>query len=113
MELSINDFRCFHHAADIPFRPINLLVGENSSGKSSLLAAIRFIHDLFGRDEQKASFNKDPFYLGSYEQIAHFRGGRFGRAKEFAFRLKGEIDGTRTTSRLRTRQLIGPNETLL
>jgi ABC-type lipoprotein export system ATPase subunit len=90
MNLSINDFRCFHKISGIPLRPINILVGENSSGKTSLLAALRFILDLFGR-EGKASFNKDPFYLGSYEQIAHYRGGRFGRAKHFSFRLDGQF----------------------
>lgn len=105
MELSIKDFRCFHRAEGIPFRPINLLVGENSSGKSSLLAAIRFVYDLFSRDE-KASFNKDPFFLGSYEQIAHFRGGRFGRAPKFSFSLTGEIDLTRPTM-LRAKSRLG------
>src|SRR5215467_9927076 len=90
MQISIKDFRCFHQT-EIDIRPINILVGENSSGKTSLLAAVRFLLDLFHSDA-KASFNKDPFYLGSYEQIAHFRGGRFGRAKEFSFCIKGTSD---------------------
>jgi AAA domain len=91
MQISLKDFRCFHLAQDIEVRPINILVGENNAGKSSLLAAVRFLHDLF-REDAKASFNKDPFYLGAYEQIAHYRGGRFGRAKEFSFSLRDLID---------------------
>ncbi|MCG2668749.1 AAA family ATPase [Bradyrhizobium sp. GCM10023182] len=91
MKLSISDFRCFHEVKNIEFRPINILVGENSAGKSSFLAAIRFLFDLF-RDDAKPSFNKDPFFLGSYDQIAHFRGGRFGRAKEFSFSYSGTLN---------------------
>jgi hypothetical protein len=90
-QVEIRDFRCFHRVSSIPIRPINILVGENSTGKSSFLAAMRFLLELPRRDA-KASFNKDPFFLGSYEQIAHYRGGRFGRAKTFSFTLRGEID---------------------
>lgn len=74
MEISIKDFRCFHSVDSIPVRPVNILVGENSSGKTTLLAAVRFMLDFINGTED-ASFNKDPFFLGSYEQIAHYRGG--------------------------------------
>jgi predicted ATPase len=90
VQISLRDFRCFHDAINIEVRPINILVGENSSGKTSLLAGIRFLLDLFQTDE-KASFNKDPFYLGSFDQIAHYRGGRFGRAREFSFCIKHNL----------------------
>lgn len=91
MKISVTDFRCFHMAEDINVRPVNILVGENSAGKSSFLAAVRFLLDLF-RDDAKPTFNRDPFYLGSYEQIAHYRGGRFGRAKEFSFSFTDDVD---------------------
>jgi hypothetical protein len=100
MQISVTDFRCFHVANDINVRPINILVGENSAGKSSFLAAVRFLLDLF-RDDAKATFNKDPFYLGSYEQIAHYRGGRFGRAKEFSFSFTDVLDRTHLERRAR------------
>lgn len=99
MKLSIADFRCFHKVKDIEVRPINILVGENSAGKSSFLAATRFLLELFQRNK-KASFNKDPFFLGAYEQIAHFRGGRFGRASEFSFKVEGPIN-RRLSNRIR------------
>jgi AAA ATPase domain len=90
-KVSLQDFRCFHQVSEIPLRPINILVGENGTGKSSFLAAVRFLLELTQRTT-KASFNKDPFFLGSYEQIAHYRGGRFGRAKTFSFTMRGAID---------------------
>lgn len=101
MKLSIQDFRCFHAVHGIDVRPINLLVGENSAGKSSLLAAIRFLFE-FSRRDAKASFNKDPFFLGSYDQIAHYRGGRFGRAKEFSFCLTDKLNRDNLVRRLRS-----------
>jgi putative AbiEii toxin of type IV toxin-antitoxin system/uncharacterized protein DUF3696 len=90
-KISLQDFRCFHKVPEIPLRPINILVGENSTGKSSFLAAVRFLLALTQRTT-KASFNKDPFFLGSYEQIAHYRGGRYGRAKTFSFSMTGALD---------------------
>lgn len=90
MKLALKDFRCFHEPQAITVRPINILVGENSAGKSSFLAAARFLFDLLRR-HSIASFNRDPFHLGAFEQLAHYRGGRFGRAKQFVFELQGAL----------------------
>ncbi len=37
--LILDKVRCFAHKQVIPIRPLTLLVGENSSGKSTVLAA--------------------------------------------------------------------------
>lgn len=80
--LILEDFRCFANPSEpIPIRPLTLLVGENSTGKTSFLAAVRAAYDL--RIGQSPDFNEKPFHLGSYDQIANFRGGREGRAKSF------------------------------
>ena len=81
--LTLEDFRCFTGRQEVPVRPLTLLVGENSTGKTSFLAAVRLAHDLISRDA--LDFNQDPFRLGSYDQIANFRGGSAGRAKSFGF----------------------------
>jgi predicted ATPase len=98
MQIGLKDFRCFHEPNPVRVRPINLLVGENSAGKTSFLAAMRFVLETFRRNAQ-ASFNKDPFYLGSFEQVAHYRGGRFGRAKSFSFTIKNTLPKLRTPRR--------------
>ncbi len=79
--LILEDFRCFAGPMELPIRPLTLLVGENSTGKSSFLAAVRAAHDLASMGTP--DFNEDPFNLGSYDQIANFRGGRAGRARSF------------------------------
>lgn len=86
-DISFRDFRGFHRQGYVPVRPITLLVGENSAGKTSFLAGMKYILDFVsGRGEP--SFNGDPFQLGTYDQIAHFRGGRGGRAREFRISLR-------------------------
>ncbi|UKV13575.1 AAA family ATPase [Thalassospiraceae bacterium SW-3-3] len=90
MQINIENFRCFHKNQSVGVRPLNLLIGENSAGKTSFLAAIRLLFDIFDKNET-ASFNKNPFYLGAFENISHYRGGRFGRASSFSFEVKGEM----------------------
>ena len=49
-KISIKDFRMFSDAVDISFsKGLNLLVGENGSGKSSVVDAILFMLQLSKR----------------------------------------------------------------
>jgi hypothetical protein len=81
-ELRVEKVRCFREEQRIPIRPVTLLVGENSSGKSTVLAMVRAAWDVaFGRTEP--DFNEQPFDLGGFDAIAHYRGGRASRAHEF------------------------------
>jgi predicted ATPase len=94
MKFGIRNFRCFANVPPIDIRPITILVGENSTGKTSFLAGFRFINELFQRGTNP-SFNKDPYSLGSFKEIAHFRGGRAGRAGELSFFLKVSVRAAR------------------
>lgn len=93
-EIALKDFRGFHDIDFIEIRPITLLIGENSAGKTSFLAALKFMLDMI-RGEKETSFNSDPFQLGTFEQIAHFRGGKAGRAKEFGLKLRSAVGRAR------------------
>ncbi|MEJ1161858.1 AAA family ATPase [Prosthecomicrobium sp. N25] len=87
-ELSLNNFRGFKSTSFVPIRPLTLLVGENSAGKSSFLASLQYYLDFFG-GFNPASFNSDPFQLGTFQQIAHYRGGKAGRARSFDISVRG------------------------
>ena len=87
--LILEDFRCFAGRNEVPIRPLTLLVGENSTGKTSFLAAVRAAHDL--RSGDGPDFNEEPFRLGSYDQIANYRGGRTGRARSFMVRSAVQV----------------------
>ena len=63
--------------------PLTVLVGENSTGKTSFLALIRAVWDsAFG--ERQPDFREDPYDLGTFGDLAHHRGGRGGRAESFS-----------------------------
>ena len=81
-ELRIEGVRCFREEQRIPIRPVTLLVGENSSGKSTVLAMVRAAWDVaFGPTEP--DFNEQPFDLGGFDAIVHHPGGRTNRAHAF------------------------------
>jgi hypothetical protein len=79
----VKSFRCFARRQELPLGRITLLVGENSAGKSSFLAAIRLAWAV-SHGYESPDFNEEPFALGSYRDIANFRGGKAGRATEFS-----------------------------
>ena len=74
-KLILQDVRCFRGRHEIPLAPLTLLVGENSTGKSTLLAAARLAWDI-SNGVASPDFNEEPFDWGAYDQIACTRGGR-------------------------------------
>ena len=85
-ELIVQDVRCFEGAQGGRLRPITLLVGENSTGKSTFLAGHRFLSEVptrFGRFAQQPDFNEEPFLMGSFRDIVRSRRGPKGRIDEF------------------------------
>lgn len=97
MEISFNRFRCFGEQQSARIAPVTLLVGENSAGKSTFMAGLRYILDFVGRSAP--SFNKDPFFLGGYKNIAHYRGGSYGRATTFTIEISEQLSGSDVRSR--------------
>lgn len=94
---ALQNFRCFSSTGNVRIAPVTILVGENSSGKTSFLAALRQILEAF-QGAKGSSFNREPYFLGSFEQIAHYRGGRSGRAKSFSLSI--EISSEETQEEL-------------
>lgn len=81
-EIRLRNYRCFREDQTARLAPLTLLVGENSTGKTSFLAIVRALWDL-GYGFRLPDFKEDPYDLGSFDEIAHFRGGRGGRAETF------------------------------
>ena len=58
------NIRCFATRQEVPLAPLKVLVGENSSGKTTVLALVRLAWDLWlGRP---LDFNEEPFLLGRF-----------------------------------------------
>ena len=89
-EITLRDFRCFHERQTVPLAPLTLLIGENSTGKTSFLAAVRAVWDtahwIGGPD-----FRQAPYDLGAFPEIVYSRGGRANGADTFSLGFK-ELD---------------------
>ena len=81
-QIKLKDYRCFYEEQTARLAPLTLLVGENSTGKTSFLAMIRALWDV-AYGARIPDFKEDPYDLGSFDEIAHHRGGRAGRAESF------------------------------
>ena len=71
-KLIIEDVRCFAGRQEFNIRPLTFLVGENSTGKSTILgcfdALLRFTRTsrLYGAD---LDFNVQPYQMGVFTDI--------------------------------------------
>jgi len=83
MRIIIENVRSFCGLHRIPLRPLTILVGENSTGKTTFLATLANVCKP-GFPSFKPSFNVPPFDLGTYDSIATYKGGRYGRADSFS-----------------------------
>jgi len=81
-KIILENFRCFRGRHEYPIKPLTFLVGENSTGKTSFLAAIRLASDLGAG--WRLDFKDPPFDLGVFDQIATYVGGKSGRARYFS-----------------------------
>ena len=93
-EIRLRDFRCFRERQIVPLAPLTLLVGENSTGKTSFLAAVQAVWDA-AHGSGAPDFRKPPFDLGSFPEIVHSRGGRGSSADSFAIGFKELVLGER------------------
>jgi hypothetical protein len=104
LKVQLTNFRCFYEQPKLEIRPITFLVGENSAGKTTFMAALRILMESFVRLPQNP-FNRDPYFLGGFDQIAHYRGGVKGRAKSFCLEVtvpagEGRRPSTTTSHKL-------------
>ena len=68
--ITLENFRCFRKRQTARLAPLTLLVGENSTGKTSFLALIRALWDVAYR-QRIPDFNEDPYDLGSFDEISY------------------------------------------
>ncbi len=81
-EITLENYRCFRERQTVRMAPLTLLVGENSTGKTSFLAITRALSDL-AKHYQVPDFKEEPYDLGSFDEIANVRSGRGDRAERF------------------------------
>ena len=80
--ITLKGFRCFREEQTARLAPLTLLVGENSTGKTSFMAMIRALWDT-AHGFQIPDFKETPYDLGSFDEIAHHRDRREGPTNSF------------------------------
>lgn len=86
-QVDLRDFRCFRGAHSAKLAPLTLIVGENSTGKTSFLALVRALWELWHNNEVP-DFKKEPYDLGSFSEIVHHRGRSAARIDQFEAELR-------------------------
>lgn len=81
--ITLENYRCFRKKQTARLAPLTLLVGNNSTGKTSFLAIVRALWDAVFRNEVP-DFREEPYDLGTFGDISHNRSGRGGQAESFS-----------------------------
>lgn len=99
MDILLENVRTFAGKHRFPIGRLTILTGENSAGKSTLLGMMAGLSDqnLFPFDPP---FDATPYALGSYDTIATYKGGRYGRAKTFGVGFEIEASGAAPARRV-------------
>ena len=82
-ELTLENFRCFRERQTARLAPLTLLVGENSTGKTSMMAMVRVLWQVLVHGTLRPDFKQEPYDLGSFREIAHRASGKDGPTEFF------------------------------
>lgn len=74
---SIRKFGSGREKQEAQLVPLTLLVGDNSTGKTPFLTIVRAFWE-FAYCGRTPDFKEDPYDLGIFEDIAHYRGRERG-----------------------------------
>ena len=88
--ITIENFKCIGDAVTIPIRPITLLFGKNSSGKSTVLQALHYMYGVLkstGADPYRTDMGGDYIDLGSFYSLVH------RHESDRKIRIRIEFDG--------------------
>lgn len=95
--LRIANFKAFGRSQRVPLRPITLLYGANSAGKSSVLHALALAHHAVETgelDAQRTQIGGDSIDLGGFRQYVH------RRQRDQQLELAFELDAGRLSGRV-------------
>lgn len=106
----IEGLRCFGTRVEVPLRPLTILVGENSTGKSTFLGAIRLAWDLAAGDKP-VNFKEPPFDFGHFQNFRHAAGSG-GPATTVTLGFTARNDGPFGSAKTKQRPLFSFSTTL-
>ena len=73
IRLTIKNIRCFSEEQHFDIRPLTFLVGENSTGKTTVMGCFSVIGNLINSHSRNPfnipDFNREPYLMGSFQDI--------------------------------------------
>lgn len=93
MDIIVENVRCFSGQHVFPMRPLTILLGENSTGKSTLLAVLATLSRLYSTP-MHTSFNDPPYDMGGYDTIAAYDAQRRRRPAAFRIGVEDDVKGS-------------------
>ena len=71
IKLRLKNIRCFSEEQLFDIRPLTFLVGENSTGKTTIMGCFSAIMDYINNSRPGLpDFNREPYFMGSFQDIA-------------------------------------------
>lgn len=92
--LSLKNFKGFSDEVRIELRPITLLFGANSAGKSSVLHALQYVREILERNNANADRTLnggDSIDLGGFLNVLHGRAGPAGMVPDRKIEIEVEM----------------------
>ena len=90
--VTVKNYRCFREEQRARLAPLTLLVGENSTGKTSFLAMVRALWQV-AMESRVPDFQEPPYDLGTFGEIAYNRSRSGAQSFEAGFeRLTNSLD---------------------
>lgn len=89
-EIRLRSFRCFRKQQTARMAPLTLLIGDNSTGKTSFLAAVRAIWET-AYSQTEPDFRAPPYDLGAFSEIVFSQGARHEEANSFEIGFSGSF----------------------
>lgn len=84
-QFTMEEVRCFGESQKLEIRPLTFLVGENSTGKTTVLACFHMLANYFCREG--VDFNLHPYSMGTFKDIVR-NSTKKGRAFSLGFTCK-------------------------
>lgn len=68
-QFSMEEVRCFAERQNFEIRPLTFLVGENSTGKTTVLGCFQVLADYLNLENRGIDFNRAPYAMGIFKDI--------------------------------------------
>ncbi|MBC6415798.1 MAG: AAA family ATPase [Bdellovibrionales bacterium] len=94
IKLKIKGVRCFAEEQHFNIRPLTFLVGENSTGKTTVMGCFNIIMNSISHIfSHVPDFNREPYLMGSFQDIANKK--LKGNSKTFEIGCEFELSQTK------------------